>query len=84
MQWQYTRGLPIEFKKRKIGETKKVYVEDIVVKSKVQKNHLTYLQKSFNLLWKYNMKLNPEISTFRIVLGKFLGFWSTNARMMLI
>lgn len=84
MQGQYIKGLPIEFKKRKIGETKKVYVEDIVVKSKVQKNHLTYLQESFDLLWKYNMKLNLEKCTFRVVLGKFLGFWSTNARMMLI
>lgn len=52
-----------------------VYVVDMVVKSKEKKDHLTHLQESFDLLWKYNIKLNP--GKCRVALGKFLSYLVT-------
>lgn len=46
-------------------------------KSKEKNDHMTHVQKSFNLLQKYNMKLNPEKCTFGIASGKFLGYMVT-------
>nr|XP_016437858.1 PREDICTED: uncharacterized protein LOC107763869 [Nicotiana tabacum] len=39
-----------------------------------ESDHLQYLQKTFDILRKYNMKLNPEKCAFGVSSGKFLGF----------
>ena len=36
-----------------------VYIDDMLVKSKVSPDHATHLQQAFNLLKVYDMKLNP-------------------------
>uniref|UniRef100_A0A2N9FJJ2 Uncharacterized protein n=1 Tax=Fagus sylvatica TaxID=28930 RepID=A0A2N9FJJ2_FAGSY len=51
-----------------------VYVDDMLVKSKENEDHLTDLKETFQALRTYNMKLNPEKCAFGVSSGKFLGF----------
>ncbi|XP_052300414.1 uncharacterized protein LOC127903754 [Citrus sinensis] len=57
-----------------IGKTMEVYVDDMITKSKVSKEHVRHLEETFELLRKYKMKLNPEKCAFGVESGKFLGF----------
>ena len=59
-----------------IGRNVKVHVDvdDMLVKSKDEANHLDDLKETFSTLHKHNMKLNPAKCVFAIALGKFLGF----------
>ena len=52
----------------------KVYVDNMLVKSARETLHLDDLQKTFNTLRWYNMKLNSSKCAFEISLGKFLRF----------
>ena len=49
----------------------------MVVKSKITENHLRDLQESFDILDRYNMKLNPSKCHFGVRSGKFLGYMVT-------
>src|SRR5690606_36710946 len=40
-------------------------------------DHLNHLRQSFNILNKYNMKLNPTKCTFGVTSGEFLGYTVT-------
>ena len=51
-----------------------VYVDDMITKSKEPMNHVKHLEETFELLRKYQMKLNPEKCAFRVSSSKFLGF----------
>ena len=51
-----------------------VYVDDILVKSKVVSDHVAYLSDTFNILKTYHMKLNPLKCIFGVASRKFLGF----------
>ena len=51
-----------------------VYVDDMLVKSREAKTHLTDLQEAFDTLRGYRMKLNLAKCLFGVSLGKFLGF----------
>ena len=51
-----------------------VYVDDMLVKSKEEEDHLEDLKETFNTLRKYSMKLNPSKCAFGVSFGKFLGF----------
>ena len=57
-----------------VGGNVEVYVDDTLVKSKDEANHLDDLKETFNTLRKYNMKLNPAKCIFVVASGKFLGF----------
>ena len=57
-----------------IRRTMKVYVDDIITKSKKSVDHVQYLEETFELLREYKMKLNLEKCTFGVSSGKFLGF----------
>ena len=57
-----------------IGRNVEVYVDDMLVKRKDEANHLDDLKETFNILRKYNMKLNLTKCVFTITSGKFLGF----------
>lgn len=52
----------------------KVYVDDMLMKSKVTKAHIKDLREGFTTLQKYQIKLNPTKCAFRVAWGKFLGF----------
>ena len=51
-----------------------VYVDDMLVKSKEEKDHLDDLKEMFDTLKQYSMKLNPAKCTFGVSSRKFLGF----------
>ena len=57
-----------------IGKTIEVYVDDMLVKSKVASAHVAYLTDTFKILRMYRMKLNPLKCAFGVASGKFLGF----------
>ncbi|XP_070017089.1 uncharacterized protein [Nicotiana sylvestris] len=50
-----------------------VYVNDVIIKSKKQSDHVKYLRKFFQRLRRYNLKLNPAKCAFGILSGKLLG-----------
>ena len=51
-----------------------MYVDDMLVKSLRENDHLDDLRETFNTLYSYNMKLNPNKCVFRVTTRKFLGF----------
>ena len=57
-----------------IGRNVQVYMDDMLVKSLYENNHLDNLQETFDTLRSYNMKLNPNKCVFEVTAGKFLGF----------
>ena len=57
-----------------IGRNVQVYVDDMLVKSIREDDHLGDLKETFDILRSYNMKLNPKKCAFRVTVGKFLGF----------
>ena len=57
-----------------IGRNVQVYVDDMLVKSLHEDDHLNDLRETFDTLCSYNMKLNPNKCTFGVTAGKFLGF----------
>ena len=57
-----------------IGRNVKVYVDNMLVKSKDEANHLDDLKETFSTLHQYNMKLNPTKCVFVITSRKLLGF----------
>ena len=57
-----------------IGRNVQVYIDDILVKSIWEDDHLDDLKETFNTLHSYNMKLNLNKCAFGVMAGKFLGF----------
>ena len=57
-----------------IGRNVQVYMDDMLVKSIREDNHLDNLKETFDTLRSYNMKLNPNKCAFGVTAGKFLGF----------
>ena len=57
-----------------IGRNIQVYVDDMLVKSLHEEDHLDDLRETFDTLRSYNMKLNPNKCAFGVTAGKFLGF----------
>ena len=51
-----------------------IYIDDIVVKSSPDKDHLDHLQRSFERMRKYGVKMNPVKCAFGVHEGDFLGF----------
>ncbi|KAM6569646.1 hypothetical protein CsatB_017631 [Cannabis sativa] len=60
--------------KKQIGRNMEVYVDDMLVKSIKCEDHTKDLEECFEILKKYNVKLNPTKCSFGVSLGKFLGF----------
>ena len=56
-----------------LGKTMEVYIDDMLVKSLVASDHIKHLEQAFEVLKKYNMKLNPVKCSFGVTLGKFIG-----------
>src|SRR3954464_8693330 len=64
--------------KHQIGRNIEVYIDDMLVKSTKEIDHIEDLRETYDVLKKYNMKLNPQKCVFGITAGKFLGFMVTN------
>ncbi|KAF8114640.1 hypothetical protein N665_0035s0019 [Sinapis alba] len=61
----------------KLGITMEVYIDDMLVKSLIAKDHIQHLAECFETLNKYGMKLNPAKCTFGVTSCKFLGYIMT-------
>mgnify|MGYP003703379791 FL=1 len=54
-----------------------VYVDDMIVKAKETDGHYTALQKFFQRIREFRLRLNPQKCTFGVTAGKMLGFLIT-------
>ena len=57
----------------RLGKNIEIYVDDMVVKSKVVTKHLEDLGDIFYVLRRYKLRLNTSKCSFGVGLGKFLG-----------
>ena len=69
----YQRLVNIMFKDL-IGKTMEVYVDDMLVKSRVAGDLVDHLGQLFEILGRYQMKLNLLKYAFGVGSGKFLSF----------
>ena len=61
-----------------LGKSIEIYVNDMVVKSKVVFEHLGDLDSTFDVLRMHNLHLNASKCSFGMGLGKFLGYIVTH------
>ena len=57
-----------------IGRNVQVHIDDMLVKSQREDDHLDNLKETFDTLCSYNMKLNSSKCAFEVMAGKFFGF----------
>ena len=57
-----------------IEKLMQVYIDDIVIKSSSENDHLDHLRCSFERMRKYGLKMNPLKCAFGVHAGDFLGF----------
>ena len=50
-----------------------VYIDEIVVKSKLESEHINNLRNIFEILRRHKLQLNASKCSFGVGLGKFLG-----------
>ena len=73
----YQRMMTRMFKSQ-LGKNIKIYMDDMVVKSKMVSEHLGDLRTIFEILRKYKLRLNASKCSLGIGLGKFLGYMVTH------
>nr|GEV62073.1 retrotransposon protein, putative, Ty1-copia subclass [Tanacetum cinerariifolium] len=59
---------------KQIGRNLKVYVDDLVIKSRTKDEIVRDIEEAFKMLREINMKLNPKKCTFGVEEGMFLGY----------
>ena len=57
---------------KQVRRNMKVYMDNMLVKSKKAESHLDVLREIFDTLRKYQIRLNPEKCVFGVSSGKFL------------
>ena len=62
----------------RLGKNVEVYIDDMVVKSKLVSEHLTDLASIFEILRKHKLRLNASKCSFGVGSGKFLGYMVTH------
>ena len=60
-----------------LGKNIEIYIDDMVVKSKVVSEHLGDLRVIFKILRSYKLRLNASKCSFGVGSGKFLGYMVT-------
>ena len=61
-----------------MGKNIEIYIDDMVVKSKMFSEHLGDLQAIFEIFRKYKLRLNASKCSFSMGSGKFLGYMVTH------
>ncbi|XP_065631988.1 uncharacterized protein LOC136068576 [Quercus suber] len=61
-----------------LGKNIEVYIEDMVVKSKVVFEHVGDLEDIFEILRKHKLRLNASKCSFGVGSGKFMGYMVTH------
>jgi len=60
-----------------LGKNIEIYIDDMVVKSKVESKHINDLENIFAILRKHKLRLNASKCSFGVRSGKFLGYMVT-------
>ena len=58
-----------------LGKSIVVYIDDMVVKSKVVSEHVGDLRSIFEILRKHRLRLNASKCSFGVRSGKFWAIW---------
>ena len=66
--------------KPQLGKNIEVYIDDMVVKSKVVSKHVVDLNNIFGILRKHKLRLNASKCSFGVGSRKFLGYIVTHHR----
>ena len=61
-----------------LGKSIEVYINDMVVKSKVESEHINDLRNIFEILRKHKLRLNAAKCSFGVGSSKFLGYMVTH------
>ena len=61
-----------------LGKNIEIYIDDMVVKSKVVSKHMGNLGNIFEILRRHKLRLNASKCSFGMGLGKFLGYMVTH------
>ncbi|XP_065638118.1 uncharacterized protein LOC136071128 [Quercus suber] len=61
-----------------LGRNIEIYIDDMVVKSKMVAEHVKDLESTFKVLRKYKLRLNAAKCSFGAGSGKFLGYMVTH------
>ena len=61
-----------------LGKNIKVYIDDMVVKSKMVSEHVGDLRNIFEILREHKLRLNASKCSFSVGSGKFLGYMVTH------
>ena len=72
-QWMMTKMFESQ-----LGKSIEVYVDDMVVKSRVVSEHVGDLTDIFEILRKHKLRLNTSNCSFGVGSGKFLGYMVTH------
>ncbi|XP_065629984.1 uncharacterized protein LOC136067703 [Quercus suber] len=63
-----------------LGKKIKIYIDDMVVKSKWESEHVNALRNIFEILRRHKLRLNASKCFFGVEFGKFLGYMVTHYR----
>ena len=61
-----------------LGKNIEIYIDDMVVKSKLESKHINDLENIFEILRRHKLQLNASKCSFGVGLGKFLGYMVTH------
>ena len=61
-----------------LGKNIEIYIDDMVVKSKVESDRVNDLENIFDILRRYKLRLNASKYSFSVGSGKFLGYMVTH------
>ena len=64
--------------KPQLGKSVEVYIDYMVVKSKVVSEHVGDIGNNFEILRKHKLRLNASKCSFGVGSGKFLGYMVTH------
>ena len=60
-----------------LGKNIEIYIDDMVVKSKIESEHVNDLENIFGILRRHKLRLNASKCSFGVGSGKFLGYMVT-------
>ena len=61
-----------------LGKTIEIYIDDMVIKSKAESEHVSDLGNIFDILRKHKLRLNASKCSFGVGSDKFLGYMVTH------
>ena len=67
-----------------LGKNIEVYIDDMVVKSKIESEHIDNLGNIFEILRKHKLRLNAAKCSFGVALVNFGVIWLPTAELKLI